>query len=976
MNTISRALAIALSSAVILTSPGLASYAAAAALTTGVSVTGTGTQAVKPVNVSFSGPANLLAPSSFNSGLSLQAAPLLGPAPLVNAGKTLVAPASLLNAPAAVLADPRVSPAAKVGVMTPAAVVSQKAASLSSEVSSALQDMGDLSKAQPTSLPSFGHSLQAILSGERFSSRAQGTFSTDAQSLGSLGEGSFLAKPAGDSIRQSAESENNAPAVPVPPAGSNEDKGGRSPRGNGPLWAKLVSGALALTPAILLGWPLLASGALISGGLVILASLGVASLPFMSDSTPRMLRSIPGLLIGGLGLAALGTAVTAFSWPLLSMGALAALGGWGFMRFARKGVKGNINDSSEIIATFFGALGAVAGAGLVLLSPAGLLAAGLTVLAYPVSLILLMHLPGWVGAALSSAFHGFYQTVKDVYRVMTSLRRDTVLRQRLQKYTSASIEKSAWSALTLGLLLWLPVLITEAVQLVVAGVVGTALGLARAPLMMLWGASHDLSKDSKVTKFLAYWAQEPFLGSKSRLFNSLERPLIAYANSQNILVSQLGALAIRGAQLLYLIYNVFITPVNLIGGFINAFQYTNIPYDARLHDPESLSLGKDELAGNIPDEPAPIVGSGRLAKFLAAGIGLVPVWFFGASLVTGGGIFAGIVLATAVSVALMPLMPSSAKFPGLLRRIPGTLLTAAGAYTLFESGRMVLLAGLPIWGVVAMSALALFGGIGLSNLITKVQDKETKTWRLDSPEYILGYAGALAVTTGLVVSLIGAGGPLAMGLTIAAYVLSPALLYHLPAWLWRGVRTSLTGFAQGISSVWKVMRSWTHETQFNGNLNAWYKHYLDKSFWSGTLFLVPWALSLAAWLSETALSVTVGLALGVLRAPTRFFEGAAQNKNATGFWAKFWTGYNRFMTSTMEDSKKTVFDPKVKGLSEAMNEKDPASSRPTLKAAFAFLGVRLVQLYWLLRLAVLTIATPLLVPFGIYKGIANARSLE
>lgn len=928
MKNIQRVFALCLSLAIVLISPGQASFAAVAEIAAHIRAGAPAGPASGAVSISNGlGVSALAAPSSLSGSLSPQE------------GMSSVPP------------------------IEAAAAVEAKAADLTTEVSSILESVGDVSKAQASRASGLGHGLQAVLSGERFSARSQEAVSINAQ-------GDELAETASSRLKVYSLSPSGGGKVPTPPNIGDNNSGG-----SGPLWAKLISGLVALTPAAFLGWPLLASGAVFSGSLAIAASLGLASMPFMSDSTPKFLRAVPGVLIGSLGLAVAAGVVGAFSWPALTMGGLVALGGWGFVRFAREGGHGNINDSREVIATFFGALAATAGAGLVMLSPAGWVAAGLTALAYPVSLILLMHLPGWVGSALTSAFHGFYLTIKDVYLTLSSIRRDTVLLRRLEKYIEASLEKSAWNALPLGLLVVLPILAVEAVQLLLAVASGAFLGLLRAPLMLAWGASHSFARDSKATKFLAAWASRQFLVSKAGYFNPYESKLIAYANSKNKAVGLLAASGIRALQLGWLIGVVLGVPALWAIGLVEAFRETGKPYDPKSHDPRDLSIGDDGLAGKIPEEPAPMVASGRFAKVLAAGIGLVPFCLFAGPMVTASGLAAVMVAAAALSIAVMPLMPQSEKFPAALHRAPGTLLTLAGAYTFYQ-GSLILLVGMPIWGVAALGALALLSGLGLSSLIGKLQDQQTKAWRLDSPEYILGYAGALAVSTSLLVTLIGTGGPLASGLSVAAYVLSPALLYHLPGWLWSGVAASLGGFYHGIHSVWNLMRFWTRETKFKKNLDHFYRHYIDQSFWYGTLMLVPWAISLAAWLGEAAVSLPVGVAIGVLRAPTRFFWGASYRQDPRGSWNQFWAGYHRFMISLMEGSKKASFDPLAAGLAKDMDQTDSVSSRPTLRAAVSFLGVRFIQLYWLLRLAVLMAATPLLVPVGIYKGFQNVHSAE
>jgi hypothetical protein len=585
-----------------------------------------------------------------------------------------------------------------------------------------------------------------------------------------------------------------------------------------------------------------------------------------------------------------------------------------------------------------------------------------------------MYLPGWIGEALTSAVHGFYLSVRDAYTTLTSLRRDTSMKRRLDAYTRASVKRSPWNAVWLGLLVWLPIVASELVSSAVGVVGGVVLGAARAPLMLLWGASHKIKQDSKATKFLAAWASYQFGGSKVLLFNRVEKPLLGWANSDSLLKRIPAALAIRVVQVAWLAYNLVMTPLGYAIGFVRAFGAVGAPYDAATHNPSYLKLASDPLPAAVPEIPEPEVTTALPSKLLAAAIGLSPLWLLAAPLFSVG--FLGwAMIAAAVSIGVMPLMPSNVSLPTFLRQLPGTLLALAGGFSAFGAARMVLFVGLPTGMILPLGIVALLAGIGLRSLIEKLRDEKTSVWKLDEPEYIGGFVSALALTAALGAALLGLTGPLALGLTIAGFALSPLLLYHLPKSLWTGVGASLLGLPVGVSKVWDVLGFWRDDSKFNRNLNSWYGYWTKQSFWYGAMFLLPWALTVAAYVGEAALSLGVGLLAGAARLPSRFFWGMSYEKNAAGRAAKFWTGFNAFLSEKLEGSKKTGFDPLVKQLIPAMDEKDPVTSRPTLKALAALTAARVAQLAWLSRVALgSTLALPVLWALAIRAGLRSDKA--
>lgn len=980
-----RALAALLSSSIILLSPGLAAYAAAGQTFASQSAPKSeALPAALPIRVIGPASPSLLPPSTLPSGFAL---PSLALPASAQAGSARAAapqaaaiPASAVAPASAVTRASAASAASAKSVALPGAAAAAPLASVSRQIETALAPLGAIERAQPGQAREAGAAVQDLLSGGRSAAVSDSIAAAPAVQMGALGghdTGLSYAKTAGrDSIGDAAEAYfgGGAPTPPAPPSngGGNGSDGGNPGPKKAPLAPRLLTSVFALAPAALIGWPLLAAGSLVAGALTILASLGVAVLPFMSEGTPKVLRALPGVAIGALGLTALISGALAGAAPVIAMGAVVTLGGWGFVRFARTGGK-KYDTAQELIAAFFGALGAVTGAGLVLLAPGGMLAAGLTIAAYPVTLALYMYLPGWIGEALTAAVHGLYLSVRDAHAVLSSLRRDTSLKRRLDAYTRASLKRSPWNAVWLGLLVWLPLLVSEAASSVVGAAGGLVLGAMRLPLMLLWGASHKLKADSKPTKFLATWASFQFEGSKVLLFNRFETPLLPWANSDRFAKRAAAGLAIRGLQLAWLAYSIAITPLAYAIGFVHALRAVDKPYDANTHDPNYLKLASDPLPAAVPEVPQPEVTTALPSKILAAAIGLSPLWLLGAHLI-GTGFLGWGMIAAAVAIGAMPLMPSSAALPAMLRRAPGTLLALVGGFSAFGAARMALFVGLPTGMILPLGVVALLAGIGLRALIDKLRDSKTSEWKLDQPEYIGGFVSALSLSAALGAALLGLTGPLALGLTIAGFALSPLLLYHLPRYLWAGVGAAVTSLPAGVAAAWDFMSLWRHDSKFNHNLNAWYGYWTKQSIWYAAMFLVPWALTLAAFAVDAALSLAVGLVIGATRVLPRFAWGLAFDKNPESRAAKFWTGFNTHLVDQLEGAKASQFDPKAAALLEAAGEKDARTSRPTLKALAALTGARLLQVLWLVRLLAGAALTPFLWLLAIPAGLRSDKA--
>jgi hypothetical protein len=986
-----RALSLLLSCAIVLLSPGLAAYEAAAA----------DFNAPKgPEGAGFRLPA---APIRLGTNLDFSHAQIPTNIPTVETGIPALVPltpdAARLDVSAALQQVSPTQPEAG----TPAAEVPAKLEQLSGGVAEAIQK-GDLPHADAGASRETGAHLQDILSGSHAVS-----VSGDAPnaSFGDAGEGMSFGKPAGwDSIRPDAE--RYQAKLPAPPSDGDGGKPS-APAPKVPLVPRIVSAVTALLPAVFLGWPLLAGGSLVVGSLVIVASLSTAALPFMSDSTPKLARSAPGAVIGALGLGTLSTLMFGFSWPVAAMGALATLGGWGFTRFAVKGGGKGYRDANETIATFFGALAAVSGAGLVLLHPAGWLATGLTWISYAGSTVLLTQLPSWVGAAMTSAFLGGWRTFKDSLQVMGAIHRDTSLLKRLSNYTQAAVEKDAWNALWLGLLVWLPVVAVEAVRFGLGAALGALQAAGRAPLNLLWGASHELSMrgarrawqqaydanggaggnvayekaeaakkaaldGAVITKFFAGWAGFAYHNSKGNLFNPLEKALLPFANSDSRWRRAVGAVALSLLQAGWSLYSIVMIPGSILAGIYAGVKNAGAPYDAKKDDPETAGPAKDETP-EAPAPPKPEVRAAAAGRVIAALIALVPAYLLGLPLLATISVLGALAAATVFNVALMPLLPKASWLPKFVRVLPGSLLFLTGLFTVGGAAYFAFY-GLPAGWLLASGAVSLLGGSGLRSLISKLRDPETKSWKVNDAWYIGGFASALFVAAGLGASLLGLGGPIFVAVKIAGLAGSPILLYHLPETFWAGVATAAKGLLNGPRSIYAVAGAWHEETKFQSNLGKWYRYWVNKSFWYAPAFIVPLALQGVAHAVEFAVSVGLGLTLGALRAPLMFLWGRAYKKNPNGRLARFLAGLAKTSFELMEGSKADTFDRHTKELKAAMDEGDPVTKRPTLKAAGAFVLLRFMQAAWLLPLAAIAAyALGFVLPFTLPAWVLGLRGI-
>lgn len=1001
--------AASLSAALVLLSPGLPAGQAVAQVVApranaGAAVT------VAPIpaglgarSASFAAP--VLSPSLSLPGV-LPSAPVLTPSVRVNL-PVAAAAQSILPAPLPLAGEGRV----RVAAQAAPSVVPSNALTLpspargrgdttvtemSKAVTADIAAIGNIAEAAPADAHALGGRLESLLGGWRRAGSAASAVAPEDNGWGATsGHDRYFGKPAGyESIAGAARAHNSRFGATEAPAPAPQAPDAPAPSQRTPFVPKLISAALAFLPAVALGLPLIAAGSTLAGGAVLAASLALMTLPFMSERTPALLRAVPGAAVFGLGAL---TVVSGFmGGASLWMGAFVALGGWGLVRYGLDTKQTDRYDRDKALTAYFGALGAVLGAGLSLSGAAMLLPAwaavvpflasawvvtGATWLAYPLTALLFLHLPGWVGSGIEAAFKGVYTSGKAVYRVMGSLKRDTVLRERLVAFTKGHLKSSMWNAIWLSAI-WIPVWVSEAAMFLLSVAGGFVLGAALAPTMFLWGASHKLWETSALTRFLAAWNHFAFdwsQGSKIRVYNPLIKPLINFVNAHRGPVSILGSAALRVAQVAWYAYAALSFPVTWTLGFFRAFGKTGGEYESSRHDPDYLRVDtKDTPDVERPDEPADPANPGKstvMPRLIAGAIAALPLYFLALPLLTApvvGQLFA----VTGLALAVMPFLPAGS--PKFVKMLPGLLLAALGLATM-GAVPYFLLSGAGIAGLLSQNALwmgvvAALSGWGMARYAKNLETKEGQKWySVDDPEYIGAFFGALGVLTGLGVALLGMTGWAPLAFKVAGYATSLLLLVHLPRWVGAGLRTAVEGGWTSVRAFERVLSFWERDTDFYRNLRKHASYWLDKSVWNGSWLSVIWVPTWALLAAEWAVSAALGLALGLLRLPLNFAWGAAYNVAPDAKLTRFIAGFARGTYARAEGSKETVFDRWVARFVPAMNEANPTSGRPTFKAAAAFLLARLAQAAWLARLV---FWSPAIVFMAVLDGIRNASGAK
>jgi hypothetical protein len=940
MNSLSRVIAVCVSLSLISACPGLAPYAAAQSLRSTPAAAPGSAPIAAPV-MSPSG-ATFAIPSSMPSILGLSAT--LG-APSAPAPVALLDQANVPVATARTASVIASAPQAAVALRAMAVTVS----AASRETVTALENLGPVAKAPPSSASGLGRELEVVLTDAPALRRGGEVSAPASNDWGLFNESSpQLASPASDSIREAAAASASEPVAPRAPASMQP-----APRGpDGPFWPRLLSAALALAPAVFLGLPLLSASAFFFGGLVIVSSLSLAVMPFLGESSPKSLRAAPGVALAALGLAAAGVSLSlsfglgvAVAPALGWMGALAAIGGWGLTRYGLGKTEGRYGSygSVETLSAFFGGLAALTGVALAASTPLGWIGTALLWVAYPLSALLWFHLPGWVGKGMTSAIAGLWHGVKGLSRVLASIHRDTVLFDRLQNFSKKHYESSKWNAVWLALI-WAPILLAEAAMYVLSAAGGLVIGTVAAPVNFLWGASAKLWPGGKLNVYFAEAARFVFdnvQNGKVSRYNPLAAKLIPVANSPKFLASAAGALGLRVLQVGWLVYSLVAAPVLSIVGLVAAFGRLGA-YDENRHRPGRLEVSTEDSPSEKPEEPnEPEPGtpakSPLAPKLIAAALALVPAYFFGLPILAGGSVIQ-IPLYAALSLSLAA-MPFLGKAPAWAKSFAGRAL--------FYNGLVLLLNGSAIW----VGLIAVLGGWGFNRWVKKTTEKGGS---FDEAELgtFFGALGASAAVGAVWAGFVG--GWIGWGTLALAAATSPFLLMHLPSWVWYGLRGAVRTIVDSISDYADVFTAWKDDTKFWLSLCKHADYWLKKTYWNGvwlSAIWVPVGLALAA---QYVVAVALGLVTGLFRAPLGFVAGALQESKPNTRKARFFTAWLKSWRAAAEGSK-DLYDRMTLKANLLMSESAPVTGRPTLRAAFGLLGHQLLTLVWLIGTLVLNV---------------------
>jgi len=950
-----RALASAVCLSLVVACPGLAPYAAAQSIRSAPAASATSASAVPVIGfggASFSIPTLIPSALSLTPSLGAPSAPALMTIAPAAAAHALVAPASLSAAPAV----------AEAVAARPAALLKTVSAA-AKETVAALENAGPITNASPSSANGLGQKLEDLLTGASTLRRGADLSAPSAGDWASLNESRQLARPAGDEIARAAAADSST----VPPAPSADQT--PAPRAaKGPFWPRLLSAGLALAPAVFLGFPLIAATGWLVGGLVIATSLTLAVMPFLSESSSKILRAAPGLTLAALGIFVAGVSLSlsigigvAVAPALIWTGAFALVGGWALTRYGLGKSEGRYGSygSAETLSAFFGGLAALTGVALAASTPLGWTATALLWLSYPLSALLWFHLPGWVGRGVAAAFKGVWHGALGLSRVLTALHRDTVLFDRLQKFSERYWKASKWNAVWLAVM-WTPIVLAEALMFGLSGIGGLFVGAVAAPVNFLWAASSRLWPGSRVQVYFAEAARLVFdnvSNGKVARFNPLEAKLIPLANSPKFFVSAAGAVAIRLLQLGWVVYAAIATPLLSVAGLILAFGRVGT-YDPKRHDVYSLRINRDDSPSEKPTEPTePEPGTPSKAtivpQVIAVALALVPAVFFGLPIIAGASFISiPLYLALVLPLAAMPFM---GKAPLWAKSFAGRAL--------FYNGLVLLLNG----NAILVGLIALLGGWGFNRWVKKTS-KEGGSFDEAELGAFFGALGSAAAVGAVWAGFLG--GWIGWSTLALAAATSPFLLMHLPSWVWYGLRGFVKSFTRSMEAFHDVAGFWHQDTKFRSNLKSHASYWLKKTYWNGVWLSAIWVPTGLIQAVEFVLSVALGAAVGLLRSPFAFAAAAFKEAQPDSKAALFAKGLLDGWTNSSDGSKK-LFDRLVSGLKPAMDEATAETGRPTLKAAGAFLLARLVQIVWLAGVLVMTLSGASFL-YGVYRGIRAA----
>ena len=836
-------------------------------------------------------------------------------------------------------------PTARAAAVSPQVSPSAALQPVAQEVSASLEAAGEIGSASPSSLGGLGRRLEAALSGAPALPASDDLAASLSGRMGELApRGALLARPAGDLIRRAEvpSSVENHPSAPAP----------RGP--NAPFWPKLISSVLALAPAVFLGWPLLAAGSTLLGGLVLAGSLALAVMPFLGEASPKALKSLPGFAVAGLGVAALASGLY---WP----GAFAAVGGWALLRYGLGKSKVAQHGALESLSAYFCGVATLTLVAAAAATPAGWAAAALPYIAYPVSSLLWLHLPSWVGEGFGNAIAGVLIGARGLLRVMTAVHRDTVLLDRLAEFTGRYWTQSKWNAVWLAVI-WTPIVLVEAFKRLVAGVLGVYIAGVQAPVNFLWGAFSRLFPAGKAMVYFAEASRFVFdnlQNGKVARFNPLEVKLLPLANSPKLVSRILGSISLTALQFGWALYALAAAPLLSVAGLIAAFGRMT-SYDAQRHDPSSLHINTKDSPGEKPSDPSqpvPPTAPGKAPfapKLIAMALTLLPAVYFGLPLVTALSVKALLYAALMLPLAAMPFM--GARTPSLLKSLPGRALVWNGLFLLL-SGHAII-----------AGAIAALGGWGFSRYVALRDGGKARSF--DDASELGAFFGALGSAVAIGAAWMGLMGPWGWTALGFAALTSPLLLIHLPGWVFSGLHGAFKTLPKAVRAWYGTLSFWAHDGEFLTNLGSHASYWLKKTYWNGVWLSAIWVPTGLVLAAEFLLSLALGALTGLMRAPFGFLAGAFEEAKPDGKAAVFFREAAAGWLAAAEGSK-PLLDKMVRPFKAAMGEASAVSGRPTLKAVGALFLARLGQILWLAGVLLMTVSGAALV-VGLIRGLKAA----
>jgi hypothetical protein len=330
-----------------------------------------------------------------------------------------------------------------------------------------------------------------------------------------------------------------------------------------------------------------------------------------------------------------------------------------------------------------------------------------------------------------------------------------------------------------------------------------------------------------------------------------------------------------------------------------------------------------------PDGPKVARRIPLLAKVISSAVALAPIALIGAPLHAAGLLpLAGLVVAASLGYAAFPFM--TANTAPWIRAIPGVAVGLLGL------AAIALGAANGGGGLAAIGALAALGGWGLVRFATIPAKWESQ----DETDILLTMLGMLSAITSVGLAAVPAVG-VAGVIKVAAIIFTVPLLMQLPGWWGDSIVNLLRGLYRTAREAYAVATSIRRDTNGRKRVLAYADAALTASSWNGIwlglIVLLPILLCEAV---QFIGGIAVGLLSGALQAPQlalwttvhHFAKDSSLNKRLA-------FGAHAVARRT---SKQDSFNRWARPFIPWANSESPA------QRALAGLGIRIVQLLWLL----------------------------